>query len=95
MPTTDILRRIWHYASAARMGAIAETGDAVFAEFGIDDPKVVEHDRPRGRRHGGSVVPVERIELPTFGLQNLLGRGGRLLCSGPHARPRSKVHGRR
>jgi predicted chitinase len=41
MPTTDILRRIWHYASAARMGAIAETGDAVFAEFGIDDPKVV------------------------------------------------------
>lgn len=41
MLTTEMMRRMWPRASVEKVAAIVETCDEVFAEFGIDDPKVV------------------------------------------------------
>ena len=39
---TEVLRHLWPRAPQAKIDAIAEVSEEVFAEFGMDDPTVVD-----------------------------------------------------
>lgn len=70
MLTQEMLRHMWPHAPEAKVTAIVETCEAVFAEFGIDDPRVVaqlmaniSHENGVGTivRESGNYTHAERI----------------------------------